>query len=275
MRSSEPVRPASEQPGARQVRDVASWIGVFIFLLLAPLALTGYFYSIGWTIAGRYCAAFAVVSITILWVGYYQRLHRPTSTESIAIRPVGASGALMIPYSTRIYFGYGALMASLAAVFVMATADSLVGSARGSNAGTYIWAALALVSLSLPVLMATGRFGKGRIELSAEGVYQRGWTFESYLPWSNILGVAAEYDADPAVLLPGADETLWRHHQITRLWRQDRLPPVASIVIPKQFISIDIDLTYRLLKFYFDNPNARAELNTETALWRARSGTFE
>ncbi|SFA84564.1 hypothetical protein SAMN05216266_101807 [Amycolatopsis marina] len=71
--------------------------------------------------------------------------------------------------------------------------------------------------------------------------------------------------------------------QITRLWRQDRLPDVPRqdrqgtvpmIDIPGGFLAVDPLLVYHLAGFYLENRQARAVLGTEQAVHRARTQAF-
>lgn len=165
-----------------------------VVLVLAPLGIAAYYLSIGSSAGSRYAVAFAGLGAIISWVGYETRLRRTTSVESIAnVYAQDGSAALQIPYSPRIYYGYGVLMGWIALAFVMAAMDSF-GSEDGTFTGAgYVFGALALVFASLPLLMAGGGFGKGYVQLSPEGVYQRGWTFESFLPWTGVIGVFPRY----------------------------------------------------------------------------------
>jgi hypothetical protein len=76
----------------------------------------------------------------------------------------------------------------------------------------------------------------------------------------------------------------WERKQPTKLWRQDRLPRIPSdddnqgykpaIHIEGKYLAADPALVLTILTFYWKNPDARTELNTESALRRARSGAF-
>lgn len=255
-----------------------------LVLVLAPLGIAGYYLSIGSSVESRYALAFAGLGAIAAWVGYETRLRRTTSVEAIANVPArDGSAGLQIPYSSRIYYGYGALMGWIALAFLMAAMDAFSSDDATLTGAGYVFVVLASVFASLPLLMAGGKFGKGHVRLSPEGIYQRGWTFESFLPWTSVIGVFPRYSDNPQIVVVAEDDTPWQRRQITRLWRQDRLPavqrqdrqgPVPMIDIPGKFLAVDPTLVYHLVGFYLKNEWARAELGTERALRRAEAGTF-
>ncbi|TQJ04007.1 hypothetical protein FB471_3784 [Amycolatopsis cihanbeyliensis] len=266
------------------MRVVVSFAFIAIVLVLAPLAISIYGFAQGQPGMGRYALAFAVVCALVLWVGYETRLRRHTSTGPLVHRPGGPdTAALEIPYSTRIYTGYLLVMTAVALVFVMAAVDSFASDDPGRVGGGYVYGGVAMLFGSLPALMATGRFRRGYLRLTPEGAYQRGWTFESFLRWSSIVAVLPKYADCPVIVVVAEDDAPWQRRQITRLWRQDRLPKVKRqdgnglvpmLDIPGKFLSVDPTLVYYLLGFYLTNPSARVELGSESAVRRARSGAL-
>ncbi|WP_134046191.1 hypothetical protein [Amycolatopsis arida] len=254
-----------------------------VVLVVAPLVLAGFFATRGQPVVARYCLAVALVGLLATWLGYETRIRRFHDADAVtSSRLDDGSRQLEIPYSRNIYLGYAALMGTIALVFLVATVDA-AWSGDGERArGAYLWAPLALVFGSLPVLMATGRFARGHLRLSPDGVHQRGWTFESFLPWSGIVGAWPRYADGPVVVLVGDPDTPWQRRSFTRLWRQDRLPDVKdrgrtvpTIVIPGKFLAVDPVLVYHLLGYYLERPAARVELGTEAAVRRARAAAFE
>ncbi|GAB3504681.1 hypothetical protein GCM10027521_59990 [Amycolatopsis cihanbeyliensis] len=247
-----------------------------VVLVLAPLAVAVHSIGAGRFGAGRYCLAVAVIGALVVWMGYETRLRRRTSTQPITHHR-GDDGALEIPYSARVYAGYGLITGGLTLLLVLAVIDSVAG---GTPGGAYVFGVLALVFGSLPALMATGRFRRGYLRLSPEGLHQRGWTFESFLPWSTVLGVTPRYVGCPIIVVVADEYAPWQRRQFTQLWRQDRLPEVRRkdgkglvpmIAVPGKFLSVDPTLVYYLLGFYLANPGMRAELATDSAVRRART----
>jgi hypothetical protein len=100
---------------------------------------------------------------------------------------------------------------------------------------------------SFVVLVVARRLRRGKVVFSQQGIHQRGWAFSSFLRWDSFAGVKAAYNGSPEVLVIAYSNVPWDKWQIVVYW---------------------------LLKFYVDNPAARAELGTEAAILRARSGVF-
>ncbi|WP_216212592.1 hypothetical protein [Amycolatopsis aidingensis] len=274
MPAAETLPPPAEWRRPANGWVVATIVSLTVVLVLAPLAVAVHSLGAGRFGTGRYCLAIAVIGGLLVWVGYETRLRRHTATSPITHHPDGG-GALEIPYSARIYAGYGLVMGGLTALFGMAVVDSATGGAPG---GAYVFGVLALVAGSLPALMALGRFRRGYLRLSPDGLHQRGWTFESYLPWSAVLGVAPRYADCPIIVVVAEEDAPWQRRQVTQLWRPDRLPEVRRkdgkglvpmIAVPGKFLAVDPTLVYYLLGLYLANPGMRAELATESAVRRA------
>ncbi|PRX44334.1 hypothetical protein B0I33_112212 [Prauserella shujinwangii] len=282
MPSSDTVPRPAEWPRSTRPAVVAAFAFVAVVLVLVPVALALYYFRNGRQATGGYSLALAVIALLVLWVGYETRFRGHTSTDSIGSRGTddGRAG-LEIPYSASLYRGYGALMTAIALLFATAAGHALTVPGTGYANSGYLFAALAAVFASFPALMATGRFARGRVLLTPEGIHQRGWTFESFLRWQDVVGIYPTYRDCPVVVVRATDNAAWRRRQITRLWRQDRLPgtrrgerEVPMIVIPGKFLSADPVIVYHLLGYYLEHADARAELGTEAAVRRARAAAF-
>ncbi|WP_116044407.1 hypothetical protein [Amycolatopsis palatopharyngis] len=281
MPSSEALRRPPEWPASGSRYRLAFGFSVAL-LVIAPLGIGLYYLSIGSSAGGRYALAFAALGALVAWLGYETRLRQRKPVEAVTnVRTEDGRGALRIPYSSQIYYGYGLLMGGIALVFVMAAVESVSDSVFGG--AFFVFGLLALFFASMPLLMTTGRFDRGYLRLSPEGIYQRGWTFESFLPWDRVIGVFPRYSDGPQIVVVAEDDTPWQRRQITRLWRQDRLPkvqrqdrqgPVPLIDIPGKFLAVDPTLVYHLVGFYLANERARAELGTEQAVHRAQTQAF-
>jgi hypothetical protein len=283
MPSSEALHRPPEWPASSSRYRLAFGFSVAL-LVLAPLGIGAYYLSIGSSTGARYALAFAALGALVSWLGYETRLRRRKPAESITnVRTEEGRCALRIPYSSQMYYGYGLLMGGIALVFVMAAVDSLGDAGPSFGGAFYVFGLLALFFASMPLLMATGRFGRGYLRLSPDGIHQRGWTFESFLPWDGVLGVFPRYSDSPQIVVVAEDDTPWQRRQITRLWRQDRLPnvqrrdrqgPAPMIDVPGKFLAVDPTLVYHLIGFYLANERARTELGTEQAVERARTQAF-
>jgi Bacterial PH domain len=162
-------------------------------------------------------------------------------------------------------------MCGLAAIFVLAAVDFLWD---GQTAATIVFGVLGLLCASFPALVLLGRLRRGRVSLSAAGIRQRGWTFESFLPWEAFAGVRAAANGRPEVLVIAYANASWERRQVVRSWKIDQLPPVPMVEFGCAVFDIAPELLYWLLKFYVEHPEARVELGTEAVAGRIRAGAL-
>lgn len=284
-RSSEPVPwpPAWHDRPATRYYLALGVIGVFLVLL--PVLMAVSMYGEGKDATGHYLLGFSAIGTLVSWLGFETRMRLRRSgagTLATAYGDDNTSG-VKIPYSIRVYVSYILTMGAIAAFFAIAAVHTFVGAEAGSRGVGFVWSAVALLFASFVVRVATGRFARGYLLVSPNGIHQRGWTFESFLPWSGIIGISAVQTDSPDILVLASDDTPWHRRQVTRLWRQDKLPTIASdngldvkpaIHIEGKFLSSDPALVMELLTYYAEHPEARAELGTEAALQRARTAAF-
>lgn len=133
---------------------------------------------------------------------------------------------------------------------------------------------VALFFASFFVLVALGRIRRGRIILAADGIYQEGRSFESFLPWDSFVGIKAGYNGTREVLVVAYSNASWRKRQLAGPWKLDKLPPVPMIEIDTFHLAVDPTLVYHLVRFYVENPHAREELGTETVMRRVQEQSF-
>lgn len=264
------------------VRYKVSFAGISLLIVL-DLLIAGYLYKDGYGSYGTGVLFFGLILVGVNTIGFDSRIRRKPSVASLT-NTVDKHGraALKVPYSSLQFFGYIFLMSIIGAGFV--SVGLLLKHSNDSmlNGGTVFFAAIGLIFLTLPLLVVFGKFRRGKILLSEDGVYQRGWTFESFLPWSSLnLIDAVVYDGPQIRLLGRLDEEDWKRKQFTRLWRQDRLPPVQTnnrtlrvMEIPGKFVATNPAVIYHMLGFYYLYPANRAELGTSAAIDRARVGDF-
>lgn len=285
MRSSDIVEWPQSWRSSVEPRYYISLISIIVFFVAAPIAIAFYFWHLERFGDARYFSAFALMCSTAAWTVYHARFRRrrrgsqPLSTNT---SEKGAAG-LRIPYSKELFIGFALNMAVLAGMFVMSAVDLSQENPDNAAAAIAIFGGIALFFASLPLLMATGRFARGHLIVSPDGIYQRGWTFSSYLPWSDIRAVHPYYADGPQILLLADDDTPWERKQILKFWKADRLPNIPQdhghgtkpvIIVPGQSLAVDPALVLHLLVFYAKHPEARSELGTDAALRRARTGAF-
>ncbi|NKS22309.1 hypothetical protein GS467_13990 [Rhodococcus hoagii] len=134
---------------------------------------------------------------------------------------------------------------------------------------------LGLLFASSLLAVGLGLLRRGHVRLSPEGVRQRGWAFESYLPWDAIAGVKPAYNGHRMVLLIGYANATWARRYTTPIWRLDKLPPVPMIELDCRKFAIDDVALCHLVEFYASNPALRAELGTEASLARFRARDYQ
>lgn len=195
MRSSEGVRWPAEWRETAELRYYLS-IGYLVLLAACALGIGVYLRSADTPGAFKYCVVFATVCAATALGGYATRFNRRRSgAKNIEHVTTNAGlGALKIPYSSMVFASYAVAMSLIPVGFVFGAVDSV---GNDVVAGVVICGALGLTFASLPIAMLAGRFARGYLLITPEGVLQRGWTFRSYLPWDAIVEVAPQYRQGP------------------------------------------------------------------------------
>src|SRR5699024_2377093 len=101
-----------------------------------------------------------------------------------------ARTVLEMPYSRVQFSGTAVLAASMTAPCLLVVIGAL-NMPRTRMFDAAFGCSATFVLLSLPVLMLLGHFTLGTVQLSVDGIYHRGWTHESYLPWEKVAQVRA------------------------------------------------------------------------------------
>jgi hypothetical protein len=221
----------------------------------------------------KYALLFAVIFLLTALLGYWTRFRRGGDLRTVRFDDKPGTE---VRYSSFAFWTQVVLIALLAAVFLLASVDFHLGIPSGEvtapQAAVVVFGLIGLVLASPLALVAAGRLRPGKLVLSPQGIYQRGMTFSSFLPWESLAGVKAVYNGRPYVLLIAYSNAPWERQQLVKLWKVDKLPPTPMIEVNCMSMAIDPDLLYWLLKFYVENPAARGELGTEDAVRRTRLG---
>lgn len=249
--------------------------GLSLIMILA-LIIAVYLLVSGQSAMAAIALLFAISFSGILVLGIDGRLRvRKADASSLSTR-VDRDGrhALSIPYSAIQFSGYLVVMTGFAVMFLVGAIGGVLDPSI-ADGGAAVFALIGLFFVSFPVLVLSGSFARGHILVSPDGVYQRGWTYEAYLPWSSITTVQPErFDGPEVWAIANEHDQQWQSRQITRLWRQDRVPAHPMIRISGKDIGTDLVLVYYLLGFYLLHPQNRAELGTDAALDRARRAAY-
>ena len=131
--------------------------------------------------------------------------------------------------------GWAGTLLALAAYDLLASDDS------PGYAGTVVFAAAALFFWSMPLAYLTGHLSSGYIAFTADGVHQRGWATESFIPWTSVAGAKAAYNGFPMTLVIGVPKAPWERRYTTRFWRIDRIYPLPFPLIEIDYRKIGDD----------------------------------
>lgn len=237
-------------PGAHDAR-------AYLVVLLAPIA----------------GALITIVVVTRLRVGDRQ-------DTALYLGNVGATDelGLVIPYSRGLSTAYALLFAML---FLFSTAIAVVAIVALLAAGTDVrlWFMLIVfggISASLGwalIQMLTMRLCRGAVVLTPSGVRHRWWTSETYQLWDETVSVSAgQMDGQLITLAAFTNKAPQFVRRRTGLSKQPGYELAPHTTIRGMYLALDPGLAYYTLRFYHENPAARAELGTGTAMQRVRNG---
>lgn len=202
---------------------------------------------------------------------YLSRARRQT-TGGLAVREVADLGerGVVLPYSAALGWGYVVTGAYCLLLFGLIAAGGLLAGGGGL---VLLVAALLVCGYLLWCLvdLARGRLGVGLVALTPSGIYHRSWAMRSYLPWDDVLDVVPADARGPLVQVVAAANTTGWVRQTSSTWRQGELAFAPHLAVQGRFLAADPMLLLRAVRFYYDNPAARAELGGDTALTRVAS----
>lgn len=237
-------------PGAHDAR-------AYLLVLLVPIA----------------GALMVIVVVTRLRVGN----RRDTALYVGNVRSIDELG-LVIPYSRSLSSAYALLFAML---FLFSTAIAVVAIIALLAAGTDVrlWFMVIVfggISVSLGwalVQMVMMRLCRGAVVLTPTGVRHRSWTFETYQLWDGTVSVSAgQMDGQLINLAAFTNKATQVARPRIGLSKQPEYKLAPHTAIRGMYLAVDPGLAYYTLRFYHENPVARAELGTGTAIQRVRSG---
>ncbi|SDI62715.1 hypothetical protein SAMN05444695_10999 [Rhodococcus triatomae] len=250
MQSSEATRPAEWPSGNwRTLREriklaLAAVFGAVVMFVCAAGVVV--MLDEGSPQSAKYFVLFGLLWVPIL---AFPLVYKPKANGRLAPteRTLNGSPATTIEYSSgpltvmSILTGFVSLMMGLGAYDYSLEAES---DGYGS---TVIFAAIALFFGSFPLSYLLGRLRRGYIAFTTEGIHQRGWAFESFLPWDSVMGVSAGYQGFPMTLIIAYNDEGWRRRYTARLWRIDRIPPTPMMDIDYRKIGDDAALVHAFI----------------------------
>lgn len=113
--------------------------------------------------------------------------------------------------------------------------------------------------------LATRSIRNGTIELTAQGIRQRAWSYEAEVTWDAVVDVSfgARHYAAIAIRVDSASSVI--RHYSTPFWRIEKLPTESIVELDCRRVDIHPMVLARWIRFYNDNPAARIELGTSAA----------
>ncbi len=272
MPSSDPLARPAEWPEGDGAKYKAAL--VFVVLLAVACVPVGFgFIAIGKAGAFKYSLLFAALFLLTAAFGFVTRLRPRHREEDIAITVYEGRPATEIRYSQSAFTIMALLMTCAAAICALGALDFLTATedVPAAPVGAALCGLAAVFFLSFLVFVLAGRLQRGRVVLAPQGIFQRGRAFSSFLPWEAFAGIKAAYNGTPEVLVIAYANVAWEKRQLGGVWKLDKLPPVPMIEVDTIALAVDPNVVYQFMRFYVENPAARAELGTDASLQRVRS----
>lgn len=207
----------------------------------------------------------ALMGLTALFGYTYWRPRR--GDPAVRFVQIGPTGATEVG-ARRSVFGLLVTMVGCGAALAVGAAVEVFVFSSG-----FPWVSAVLALLGVPCVafvleVLLGRIRRGALLLGPDGIRQRGWTVESYLPWVSVAGVRAVYHGYPETWVLGTPAAAWAKRRTSRFFRLDRVPDDPMIEVDSRRFDIDPVLLHRVLEFYVGFPQMRAELGTARAAER-------
>lgn len=228
--------------------------------------------------AAKYLLIFGLLIATTVVIGFDSRVRLRkgggkkirTATDSQG-RP-----ATRVPYSWIAFAGSSLLMALLVAIFAAATYDfasSLgTGESKAPLGAALAFGAIGLFFATYFIQVIRKKISLGQLLLTPQGLEHRGWGYESRLPWNGVMHVSTLNGDGPEVWIRGSDNQV-EQRRTAKLWG-GKPPRSAGIAIQGKSLGVDPALFYYMVNYYLTQPDARAELGTDSAIQRAKSVAY-
>ncbi|RSN37579.1 hypothetical protein DL990_00635 [Amycolatopsis sp. WAC 01416] len=261
-------RPAEWPPG-----DGGKYKAALVFVVLLGVACVpvGFgFVAIGKAGALKYALLLAALFLLTAVYGLVTRIRPGHRHADIAITTYDGHPATEIRYSQAAFTVLTLLMVCLTALCALGVWDFLSAGEEvpAAPVGAALMGLAALFFSSFLVFVVAGRLQRGRVVLARQGIFQRGRAFSSFLPWEAFAGAKAAYNGTPEVLVIAYTNAPWDKRRLGGIWQLDKLPPAPMIEIDTTSFALDPTVVYHLVRFYVENPAARAELGTDASLRR-------
>ncbi|WP_139279838.1 hypothetical protein [Rhodococcoides yunnanense] len=221
---------------------------VLIALIVAGSSvITG---QVASALATGFFAVFITATAAFAWS------NQPSRNVGEAVRPSVTASSLR--YDSRGLPLLAAVVGSLVVVLIA------FGFAAG-GAMLMICGVMGAFLATFFVPLITRSIRNGTIELTAEGIRRRGWSYESEVTWDAVVDVSFAARTYAAIAIRVDPATSLTRRNTTPLWRIEKLPTEPLIELDCRRVDIHPMVLARWIRFYNDNPAARIELGTRAA----------
>jgi len=259
-----PERPP-EWPADSFNRRVALAIGFAAVFFVLALWRAGTAAAESGAVTRFFLVLAALMGLTALFGYTYWRPQR--GAPGVRFVPAGVAGTTEVR-SRRSVFGLLVAMVGCAAALAVGAAVEIFVFSSGFPWVSPVLALLGVPCVAFVVEVLLGHIRSGSLLLGPDGVRQRGWTVESYLPWVSVAGVRADHHGYPESWVLGTPTAAWARRRTSRIFRLDRMPGEPMIEVDSRRFDIDPVLLHRVLEFYARFPEMRRELGSPRAVER-------
>lgn len=172
---------------------------------------------------------------------------------------------------STVRYRHAVLWLCIAVVVFAGSGVLLLGLGPGSLFAVIPFAVVAAACFAFPVVILTGKVRQGFVELTPNGVTQRGYGFVKIIPWELINDVRLEPHWPPSILVVTDYYPPYSHTKTTRLPMDANPSPLPGAFIDCRFFDIHPVVFVQWIRFYRDYPTLRKELGTNAATERLAS----
>ena len=255
---------------------VRSGLAVALTLALAGLGAVSLAYGEAtWAVL---CAVAAVVVGHVAWWDLWLLGTRRSRPVELGSTPTGEAG-LVLPYWRWSSYLLVSVTSVVLSGFTVLTAAAVTAGYLGTGS---TWPQLLAASLSTVVTLGAawwlvallrGRVARGRVVLTRQGVYHRGWTSEAFMPWNAIVAVEAlDFGQGPVVVAFGSPAGAGWARRTGPSRASVTAHGVSALEIPARWSAVDPALAYYAVRYYHCHPEARGELVSAQAVRRLHDG---
>lgn len=231
--SARMIRPEEWPPPKVNTRVAAAIVLAGVVILVSLWRAWDAGHAGAWAVMRFFLILSGLMALTALFGYVFWRPRR--GDPEIRLVEAWGRGATEIRASGPVFHLMGAMTTS-AALLSLGAAVEIVLFAPGVPWVSVLLAAFGLPCAAFVVEVLRGGIRRGALLLTPDGIRQRGWTIESYLPWVSVAGVHAVHHGFPEIWVLGTPAAAWARRRTSsavppgpvasRTGDRDRLPQV-------------------------------------------------